>query len=242
MIRTPAWLCVSLAIALLAGCSTAPKKTSLEINAENATVIGEIDNDPDLRVLSISCLEDLKALPDAIGRLTDLRELKIDNGNGCSMNPVLPENIGRLRSLEKLVLFGAQDPRDGVQPHERHPFPASISRLKNLTYLDLGRNGLDQIPSFVQELPKLTDLGFAFNQLKEVPPSLSTLKELTRLWLDGNDLTDLPDFLNTLPKLKRISLGDNCKITGDEARTKELQRRFPNIELVFEGEYDCPEK
>ena len=158
------------------------------------------------------------------------------------MNPVLPESIGNLQSLEKLVLYGAQDPRDpGAQPRERHKFPPSMSQLKNLTYLDLGRNGLNEIPSFVQDLPNLRELRFKWNmQLKEVPAFLSNLRELTTLQLDADGLSDLPDFLNTLPKLTRISLGYNCKITQNAAKMRELKRRFPKIRFDFTNMYDCP--
>ena len=217
---------------------TAVKK--LEISDENAQVLQHLERYPDLEVLSISCLEGLPAIPDSIGQLTKLRELRMDNGNGCSMNPVLPETIGNLASLETLVLYGAQDPREpGSQPHQRHKFPRGMSRLKNLTYLDLGRNGLREIPLFVRDLPKLKQLGFGWNvHLKEVPSFLTELRELNSLDLQANGLHDLPDFLNTLPKLRQVSMGDNHAITGDEGKKKELQRRFPKIEFNFDDEYD----
>ena len=200
---------------------TTQSKT-LEISEQNAQLLEKIGDYPDLVVLSISCLENLQSLPDSIGKLTKLKELNIDNGNGCSMNPVLPEAIGNLHSLQKLVLYGAQDPRaiaKASQPLKRHKFPQSMSRLKNLTYLDLGRNGYRQVPSFVKDLPNLTELRLEFN-----------------------DLEDLPDFLSTLPKLTRITLGNNCGITANDAKMRDLQRRFPKVTFGFEGEYDCPGK
>jgi len=116
-----------------------------------------------------------------------------------------------------------------------------MSQLKNLTYLDLGRNGLEEIPAFVQDLPKLRELGFGWNmQLKEVPLFLSNLSELRTLELDADGLTDLPDFLNSLPKLTRITVGDNCKITQNVTKIRELKRRFPKISFDFNNMYDCP--
>jgi len=159
--------------------------------------------------------------------------------------PGLPESIGNLRSLEKLVLYGAQDPRGpGPQPIERHPFPRSMSQLKNLTYLDLGRNGLDEIPIFVKDLPRLREFRFAWNmKLKEIPAFIANLRELTTLELDADGLRDLPDFLNAMPKLTRITLGENCKITQNDAKMKDLIRRFPKITFGFSDEYDdCPAK
>lgn len=208
--------------------------------------LARLDNYPNLETLSIACLEGLGALPESIGTLAKLKELIIDNGNGCVMNPVLPESIGNLRRLEKLVLYGAQDPRgignnQPVQPAQRHPFPNGMARLTSLTYLDLGRNGLEEIPAFVKDLPRLRELRFEWNMnLKAIPPFLGGLRELTTLKLNANALEDLPDFLNALPRLTTVSLGNNCSITQSPAKVSELKRRFPKIAFDFEDEYDCP--
>ena len=163
------------------------------------------------------------------------------------MNPILPESIGNLHSLETLVLYGAQDPRPigrhyGPQPAKRHKFPKSMSELKNLTYLDLGRNGLEEIPDFVGDLPRLREFAFQWNMtVRVLPMFLTKLRELQTLKLDADGLTDLPDFLIQLPKLTRITLGDNCAITQSHAKKKALQRRFPRVTFDFNDDYDCPQ-
>ncbi len=244
-------ICIVVLGFSLVGCTRAAKEISapptkaLEIREENAQLLSNLGNYPNLESLRISCLEGLQVFPDSIGNLPRLKELIIDNGNGCAMNPVLPESIGNLTSLEKLVLYGAQDPgtpdHPDIQPSERHKFPAGMSRLKNLVYLDLGRNGLSEVPSFVKDLPKLQELGFAWNiELKEIPKFLTELRELTTLKLDSDGLTDLPDFLSTLPKLSRITLGNNRAITKNQSKMKQLRKRFPRISFDFEDEYDYP--
>lgn len=228
-------------LACIAAANPAESGTRLSISRENAQLLEDIGSHPDLEVLSISCLEKLQSLPDSIGELTRLKELVMDNGNGCAMNPVLPEAIGNLRSLEKLVLYGAQDPgKAGRQHQQYHPFPHSMSQLKNVTYLDLGRNGFQDIPGFVNDLSKLRELGFAWNRLKEVPPFISDLRELRELRLEGNDLDDLPDSLNALPSLARVTLGNNCKITQNGGKMRSLRNRFPKVRFDFADEYDCP--
>jgi Leucine-rich repeat (LRR) protein len=226
------------------GQAVAPAKT-LKISQRNQSLLGRLGNYPDLEILSINCLEELHALPDSIGKLAKLKQLIIDNGNGCSMNPLLPDWIGNLHLLEKLVLYGAQDPggtgaAPPKQPKERHKFPDSMSQLKNLNYLDLGRNGLDEIPAFVKDLPRLRELRFQWNKLKAVPPFIVNLHELSTLMLDGNDLDDLPSFLNTLPKLTRVTLGNNCSISENTAKMNELRRKVPRVKVDFTEEYDCP--
>lgn len=240
-----AFVILAISLCLYAAPGTAPaSRKTLQISEQNAQLLENIGGYPDLEVLSITCVEPLRALPDSLGKLTGLKELIIDNGNGCSMNPLLPETIGNLRSLEKLVLYGAQDPRGvgnepGVQPGQRHKFPRSMSQLSSLLYLDLGRNGFNDIPAFVKDLPKLKELGFELNNLKTLPVFLSNLKQLTTLKLAGNDLDDLPEFLHALPNLTRIDLGNNCRLTKNFARMKELKARFPKVSFDFINQYDC---
>jgi len=245
MSKIPFGFAASFVLSLLAvvGAPSASLR-SLEISEKNVNLLDHLASYPDLEMLSISCVENLESLPDSLGKLRRLRELRIDNGNGCSMNPVLPENIGDLRLLEKLTLYGAQDPGDaGHQPRTRHKFPSSMSQLKNLTFLDLGRNGLSEIPMFVGELSNLRELRFQWNiTFREIPSFVSNLREVSTLKLDGNDLTDLPDFLNRLPKLTRVTLGNNCRITQNAAKMHELQNRFPKVRFDFTDEYDCPAK
>ena len=61
---------------------------------ENEELINELGNYPNLEVLKIHCLEDLQVLPDAIGTLSKLKELNMDEGNGCAMNPSFPKPLG----------------------------------------------------------------------------------------------------------------------------------------------------
>jgi hypothetical protein len=216
---------------------------SLAITRDNRTILNNLGAFKNLEVLSITCLESLKALPDSIDHLTKLRELTIDNANGCSMNPLLPKNFGNLHLLEKLVLYGAQDPgMPDQQPAERHKFPQSMSQLKNLIFLDLGRNGFKQVPIFVGDLPKLRELRFEWNKLTKLPYLISGMHELKILRLKGNNLDDLPNFLNNLPNLNLITLGNNCKITQNPLKMKQLKERFPKITFDFMDEYDCPTK
>jgi Leucine-rich repeat (LRR) protein len=217
----------------------------LAIGKQNSALLNKLKEYQNLEVLTIHCVESLQALPDDIGQLRKLRELDMNNGNGCSMNPLLPESIGNLQALKKLDLYGAQDPSqigddNGPQPMQRHKFPKSMSKLTGLTYLDLGRNGLEEIPDFVKDLKHLKEFGFAWNNIQTLPPFLATLRELQTLRLDSDGLTDIPAFLRG-PKLSLLTLGGNCAITANASKRKALEQQFHGVKLVFEGEYDCPD-
>jgi len=114
-----------------------------------------------------------------------------------------------------------------------------MSKLKGLTYLDLGRNGLEEIPDFVKDLRHLKEFGFAWNMnVRALPPFLATLPELQTLRLDSDGLTDIPAFLRG-PKLSLITLGNNCAITTNASKKKVLEQRFHGVKLDFEDEFDC---
>ena len=191
---------------------------NLEIsNSKNTALLAKIGQFPNLEKLSIVCLEDLKELPESIGQLKKLKELNMDNGNGCSMNAQLPESIGNLSELQILNLAGAQDNRtiDKKTTLPRRQLPQSLRKLKKLETLDLSRNGFLEIPAIVSKIPQLKRLVLNFNSFENLPA-----------WLANSSITE-------------ISLGDNCKISGSSQKQKELSQRFPKIHFDFSNEYDC---
>ena len=192
-----------------------------------------------LEALEISCLEKLEDLPEEIGELRKLRELIIDNGNGCQMNVSLPRSIGRLQNLRVLRLYGALDPRDlgsdqPVPPSKIKTLPATVAQLQNLEELDLGRNGLRSVPPQIASLGKLKRLGLDYNDLRELPPFVGNLKSLEELSLNSNGGVKLPQSLSNIKGLK-VSMGNNALKLRDQ---QQLRRRFPNLVFSFDNEFD----
>ena len=180
-----------------------------------------------LEVFSFGCLEQLETLPEEIGNLTKLRELIIDNGNGCSMSVALPNSIGKLQNLRVLRLYGAIE--------SAKPLPETIKELRNLEVLDLGRNGLEIVPTQIAAVPNLKTLRLEYNALKSVPDFIGEFKNLKELSLDANEnIKTLPASFARLKGLQ-ISMGNNALKLRDQ---KALRTRFPQIVFSFENEYD----
>ena len=180
-----------------------------------------------LEVFSFGCLEKLTTLPASIGNLTKMRELIIDNGNGCSMSVAVPASIGKLQNLRVLRLYGAIE--------SAKPLPASIGQLRNLEVLDLGRNGLTSVPQSIAALSNLKTLRLEYNALKSIPDFIGEFKNLKELSLDANEnIKTLPASLAKIEGLT-VSMGNNALKLRDQ---KTLQTKFPNITFSFENEYD----
>ena len=193
-----------------------------------------------LEKLELACLEKLEDLPEEIGKLRNLRELIIDNGNGCSMNVTLPRSIGELSSLRVLRLYGALDGRDvgdeaaaGTKPSAL--LPDTLGNLQGLEELDLGRNGIRAVPPQVASLRGLKKLSLDYNDIREVPAFVGELKNLEELSVNANGGTRLPQSLAGLKKGLKVYMGNN-RLTL--AAQKSLRARFPGAVFSFENEYD----
>lgn len=192
-----------------------------------------------LEALEIACLENLEALPEEVGRLRKLEELIVDNGNGCQMNVSLPRSIGQLANLRVLRLYGALDPR-GIGLEETAP----RARSKPL-------------PDTLADLRQLEELDLGRNGLRSLPPQVASLRRLKRLALDYNSLREVPSFVGGLTNLRELSLRSNGGVRlprslaglkglrifmGNNALTLAQQRRlrasFPNAVFSFENEFD----
>jgi Leucine-rich repeat (LRR) protein len=192
-----------------------------------------------LEALELSCLEQLEDLPEEIGRLRKLEELVIDNGNGCSMNVSLPRSIGELSNLRVLRLYGALDGREiGSEASAR---PTQSKRL----------------PDTLANLQKLEELDLGRNGIRSVPPQVASLRSLKKLALDYNSIREVPSFVGELKNLEELSLNANggarlpqslsglkgLKVfMGNNRLTLSAQRslraRFPTAVFSFENEYD----
>ena len=189
-----------------------------------------------LKVLEIACLEELEDLPKEIGKLVKLEKLILNNGNGCRMNVSIPEEIGRLKRLKVLDLYGALDARG---PGSKRPLPVktlpnAIGQLRSLEELNLGRNGLKAVPPQAAQLSKLKNLGLDYNEIHELPSFIGNLKNLRELSVRSNGGVKLPQSLDNLRGL-RISMGNNSLKLKDQ---KILVGRFPGITFSFENEWD----
>jgi Leucine-rich repeat (LRR) protein len=182
---------------------------------ERKFILEQIGQFEKLEKLEIACIEDIRELPESIGRLTKLKELLVDNGNGCSMNIKLPESIGNLSELRVLSLNGAQD----QSLHPQQPgLPNSIVKLKKLEILDLSRSNYTTIPDSIQFLVNLRELYFNFSNIQDVPS-----------WLIKTNI-------------KRIILDNNFSLACNFKRIEEIKKQYPKITFTFDFEYDyeCP--
>lgn len=103
----------------------------------------------------------VQALPEQLGQLKRLKELKLDYHRLAQ----LPEVVCQLAGLETLDLFFGQ----------LHSLPASLAQLTQLKHLDLRQNRLMAVPEVLWKMPQLQTLQLEGNLLN--PEQVNALRE-----------------------------------------------------------------
>ncbi|XVE53134.1 hypothetical protein DITRI_Ditri02bG0180000 [Diplodiscus trichospermus] len=160
----------------------------------------EVFNLPYLEKIILSKNENLSGYLPKSNWSNPLRLLDLSQ---TSFSEELPDSIGNLQNLEKLMLSSC---------HFTGSIPSSIGNLTKLTFLSLSYNNFEgQIPDVFGNLNKLTMLDFSFNNFRGLLPSSAfNLSELTEMALENNHLEGpLPYNISGLSNLQDLDLSAN---------------------------------
>jgi len=139
--------------------------------------------------------EKLTELPESLGHLTQLQKLVL----AYNQLTALPEWLCQLKQLRELNLFGNQ----------LTALPEWLGQFTQLWELNLDGNQLTTVPEWLGRLTQLQKLDLSNNRLTALPESLGQLTQLRWLILHGNQLTALPEWLGQLTQLEWLILFSN---------------------------------
>lgn len=126
-------------------------------------------------------------LPSEIGNLGALTKLTINNVHLAS----LPTTIGNLHKLKNLTVYGNKEFRS-LSPE--------ICNIKELLYLDLGKNSL-----------------------RTLPDSLVNCTHLKELYLNDNSFIDFPSVIVRMPQVTIIDISNNMiKVVPNNFMNRQL--------------------
>ncbi|KAL1348083.1 receptor-like protein 7 [Arachis hypogaea] len=197
-----------------------------ELRLDESTWSKLMGNTTNLEVLVLDGVDmsSIRKIPDSIGHLNSLNQLRLRN---CQIDGLIPVSFWNLTQLTHLELLG----------NRLHgEIPSLLSNLKHLTYLDLSSNSFSgHIPDVFDNFTKLDTLQLSSNNLGgQLPPSLfrlsqlnvldlslnslegpipskdTKLSEITSLILYNNSLNGtIPNWCYSLPSLIFLDLGHN---------------------------------
>lgn len=162
--------------------------------------------------------EGIRTLPPAIGQLTALEVLTI-NDNDLSQLPREITNCTNLRRLE-------------IQNNSLSSLPPGISKLVNLRVLDIRNNSLDALPMEIGNLKSIVKLQLWGNRFVTLPDAIGNLSTLKELYLKGNRLSNLPVSITKL-NIKYIDVIDNelCGLKGPvDTWLKKFDEKYSSLQ------------
>ncbi|XP_034675535.1 disease resistance protein RPV1-like isoform X12 [Vitis riparia] len=172
----------SLETLILAGCSNLKGFPEIKDDMENLKRL-------DLTETGI------EELPFSIGRLKALQHLDL---SFCKSLRSLLESICNLSSLETLILVGCSNLKG---------FPEIKYDMENLKRPDLGRTGIEELPSSIGRLKALQHLDLSYcKSLRSLSESICNLSSLETLILAScSNLKGFPE-IKDMENLKRLDL------------------------------------
>ena len=114
--------------------------------------------------------------------------------------------------------------------------PVEITRLTNLQYLDLSNNKITEVPDEIGNLENLKYLGLSRNDLYYMSPEIGNLKKLEELDLWNNPINTFPDEIRGLSSLKKMDLR---VVQINDKEIKKLQKMFPDAKIKFSKSCNC---
>ena len=90
--------------------------------------------------------------------------------------------------------------------------PDCITKLSNLTLLEISNNNFTSFPDCIAKLPNLKYLFLSGNKLTSLPDCITELSNLEKLYLRNNQLKTLPNCIGSLSTLKHLPLTGNSEL------------------------------
>ena len=171
----------------------------------------EISQLKHLRMIELASMPYLKGkIPSSMCKMMALRRLCICR---CGIGGRIPQEIGNLKFLEELQLFGN---------NFIGSIPSSLSELKNLRLLSLGEytggNRFDPapIPECISRLVHIEAIFIAnCNLIGSIPEWIGNLGDLKQLDVQSNDLSGkVPTSFGKLTNLLYLNIKDNERLNG----------------------------
>ncbi|MFX0102025.1 MAG: leucine-rich repeat domain-containing protein [Candidatus Hodarchaeota archaeon] len=142
----------------------------------------------------------LQDIPGSIQNLEHVEELEIVI-NSSRMG--IPDEIGKLRSLKRLVLVTEYARAEGI-----NSLPVSIGNLEGLEEMTI-RLQLASLPDAIGNLKSLRSLVLWGNSLVALPDAIGNMRSLEKLDVNRNHLASLPDSIGMLSSLKKLDASTN---------------------------------
>lgn len=162
-------------------------------------------------------MNEFVSLPESLGKLFNLKVLKIENSNISSF----PESFSNLKNLEVLEVPNAN----------LSVLPDSVCEFTNLRILNLSDNKLTGLPAMFSNLNHLEILDLENNNFTVIPDSLCQVTSLKEIDFVGNSIRIIPKCIENLKKLVEFDVENNY--IKDISHISKIKQQLPNADIFY---------
>ncbi len=137
----------------------------------------------------------------------------------------LPEELFKFKFLKYLDL-------------EKNEFNdiGRLGEFKELVYLNLGRNKLQNFPVAICQMANLQVLILNRNEFNSIPPCISYCQNLTYIDFWETPVSSLPAEMTSIESLKEM---DFSGVRMNKATQEKLRNQFPKVKLHLDEPCNC---
>ncbi len=214
------------AFLLVVGTADAQGKKKIRICYRNAKhLVQKIEANPNAETLYLF-RNGLDSLPEEIGQLKHLKKLVVSSNNLKYIPPV----IGELAELEEI----------SFKNNDIGALPPEIGQLKNLKRLELDHNRLETLPDELCELKNLEYLSLTHNALHHLPTDIGDLESLEFFYIGTNLLQELPLSIAQLTNLIELNVANSggLLVIPDLRNCQSLERLYIDSTTLFDVSFN----
>ena len=214
------------ALMLIGGNVQAQGKKKIRITYRSAKrLVDKIEANPNAETLYLF-RNGLDSLPEEIGQLKHLKKLVVSSNRLTYIPPV----IGELTELEYI----------SFKHNDIKALPPEIGQLKNLKHLELDYNDLQTLPDELCELKNLEYLSVTHNALHHLPNDIGKLESLEFFYIGTNLLQELPVGLAQLTNLVELNVAGSggLLVVPNLRNCQRLERLYIDSTTLFDASFN----
>lgn len=174
----------------------------------------------ELDILIQESPEKVKSISFPVKSITVEKVFECRNIESLSLYNMGLEKLPKVESPKSILSFLSKKESKGIENliylrtlflsgNKLECIPTELSKLENLWYLDLGSNGISEVPEKIPLPKNLENLNLRSNKFSDFPIGIVQMEKLKELELQNNQICDITCNIENMKSLRHLNISNN---------------------------------